>query len=219
MIDILYQDDHISVAVKPSGMLSEGESGDSFPALLRRELNKARASQGKPPVRALHTVHRLDRETEGIMVYALTPKAAAELSSQIQNGVWSKIYTALLCGTPEKDCDRLCDLLYYDRARSKSFVVKKERKGVKQAVLDYSVLSKSDDGRRTAVRVTLGTGRTHQIRVQFASRGLPICGDRRYGAPAESGRSLCLCATELSFLHPKTKEMLEFKITPTVFDT
>lgn len=204
MPTILYSDEYIAVAVKPAGMLSEGENEDCFPALLKRELS----------LKEIYTVHRLDRDTEGIMVYALTQKAAAALSSDIANGKWSKVYLALLCGRPEKNADRLCDMLYYDRKKNKSFVVDKERKGVKQALLSYEVKESFADG-KTLVRVELETGRTHQIRIQFASRGLPLCGDRRYGAPKESGKNLALCAAELNFYHPVTKESMNFSISPT----
>ena len=105
-------------------------------------------------------------------------------------------------------------MLYYDRNRGKSFVVSRERKGVKDAALSYQVLEISNDKKTTRVSVTLETGRTHQIRVQFASRGIPLCGDRRYGAPAESGKSLMLCASSLSFKHPITGEAMDFSITP-----
>lgn len=212
MIEIVYSDNHIVVARKPAGLLSEGEGADCFPALLRSQLETERGT----PTKALYTVHRLDRETEGLMVYALCSSAAAELSKQMQSGDWSKVYLALLWGRPEEQSGRLCDLLYYDRAKNKSFAVKRERKGVKPAALTYEVIGRPD-GHRTAVRVTLETGRTHQIRVQFASRGLPLCGDRRYGAPAESGKSLCLCAAELSFTHPKSGEPMHFAVTPEGF--
>ena len=209
MIEILYHDDHIAVAVKPAGALSEGEGKDSFPAMLSEELSAI----SNIPVKT-YTVHRLDRETEGIMVYALTSKSAAALSKDITDGSWKKIYTALLWGVPQKESDRLCDMLYYDRNRGKSFVVSRERKGVKDAALSYQVLEISNDKKTTRVSVTLETGRTHQIRVQFASRGIPLCGDRRYGAPAESGKSLMLCASSLSFKHPITGKAMDFSITP-----
>lgn len=209
MIEILYHDDHIAVAVKPAGALSEGEGKDSFPAMLSEELSAI----SNRPIKT-YTVHRLDRETEGIMVYALTSKSAASLSKDITDGSWKKIYTALLWGVPQKESDRLCDMLYYDRNRGKSFVVSRERKGVKDAALSYQVLEISNDKKTTRVSVTLETGRTHQIRVQFASRGIPLCGDRRYGAPAESGKSLMLCASSLSFKHPITGEAMDFSITP-----
>ena len=204
MPNILYLDQNIVVAVKPSGLLSEGSGKDCFPALLSSRLEGGE----------LYTVHRLDRETEGIMVYARTSKAAAALSEQIRLGQWKKVYNALLWGAPENESGRLCDMLYYDRTKNKSFVVKKERKGVKSAILDYTLLWVSDDKKRSLAQIELGTGRTHQIRIQFASRGLPLCGDRKYGAPAEAGKDLCLCACRLEFAHPVSGEAMEFSITP-----
>lgn len=205
MIDILYSDKYMIAAIKPAGIISEANGRDGFPDLLTQELLEA---QGKSVT--LYPVHRLDKETAGIMVYALSSEAAAILSRDITDEKWEKTYLARLCGMPQKEADTLCDLLYYDRARSKSFVVQRERKGVKKAVLHYTV--EAVEGGYSTVRVRLETGRTHQIRVQFASRGLPLAGDRRYGAPASSGKSLALCACELRLLHPKTREALEFKI-------
>ena len=209
MIDLLYDDEYIAVALKPAGLLSEGEGDDCFPQLLAQLLEKKR----KESV-TVFPVHRLDRATEGIMVYALTKSTAAKLSAQIAEGEWNKIYTALLSKAPEKSSDTLCDLLYYDKTKSKSFVAKKERKGVKKALLDYEVIGTALGGKATAVRVELQTGRTHQIRVQFASRKMPLVGDRRYGAPAELGNTLALCATTLSFRHPKDNRELHFSIEP-----
>ena len=205
MISILHLDEYIVAALKPAGVISESNGCDGFPDLLTQELSEA---QGRSIT--LYPVHRLDKETEGIIVYALSSETAAILSRDITNEKWKKTYLARLCGVPEKESDTLSDLLYYDRARSKSFVVMRERKGVKKAVLHYTVEAVGNG--YSTVRVRLETGRTHQIRVQFASRGLPLCGDRRYGAPAESGKSLALCACELKLLHPKTREALEFKI-------
>lgn len=207
MTKILYQDTFLAVVVKPAGLVSEEGGSNSLPTLLTHELN---ALTGKEVT--LYTVHRLDRDTEGIMVYALTSSAAAKLSADIAQGKWAKTYTALLWGVPKEKSGRLCDLIYYDRSRGKSFVVTRERKGVKQAVLNYSVISSQE--KTSLVKIKLETGRTHQIRVQFASRGLPLCGDRRYGAPPESGKSLALCASRLSFRHPETGEGLEFEIEP-----
>ena len=136
--------------------------------------------------------------------------SAAALSLSFQNGDAVKIYHALCVGVIEKDADVLCDLLFYDRGRGKSFVVDRERKGVRKASLEYSVLRRFAD--RTLISVRLHTGRTHQIRVQFASRGHALCGDRRYGAPSEYGNKLCLCAVSLSFTHPRTKERMSFEI-------
>ena len=213
MINILYDDGFIAVAVKPCGLLSEGEGEDCFPTVLKKALEE---KSGKAVT--VFPVHRLDRATEGLMVYALTKDSAASLSTQISSGEWNKIYTALLTKAPQKSADTLCDLLYYDKTKGKSFVVKKERKGVKSASLSYETIGKGADGKATAVRVELQTGRTHQIRVQFASRGMPLVGDRRYGAPAEFGNTLALCATQLRLKHPTTNEELMFEIEPSLFE-
>ncbi|MBR2432544.1 MAG: RluA family pseudouridine synthase [Clostridia bacterium] len=213
MINVLYDDEFIAVALKPSGFLSEGEGDDCFPAALRKALEE---KHGKAIT--VFPVHRLDRATEGLMVYALTKDAAASLSEQITSGEWNKNYTALLTKAPPKGADTLCDLLYYDKTKGKSFVVKKERKGVKSASLAYETVGIGADGETVAVKVTLQTGRTHQIRVQFASRGMPLVGDRRYGAPAKFGNTLALCATQLSFRHPKTNKEMSFSTQPSNFE-
>ena len=204
MLDLLYFDSDIAVCVKPAGVLSEGDGKNSMPYLLSLEL-KERGIDA-----SVFVVHRLDRETEGLTVFALNEASAAALSLSFQNGDAVKIYHALCVGVIEKDADVLCDLLFYDRGRSKSFVVDRERKGVRKASLEYSVLCRFSD--RTLLSVRLHTGRTHQIRVQLASRGHALCGDRRYGAPSEYGNKLCLCAVSLSFTHPRTKERMSFEI-------
>lgn len=204
MLDLLYFDSDIAVCVKPAGVLSEGDGKNSMPYLLSLEL-KERGIDA-----SVFVVHRLDRETEGLTVFALNEAAAAALSLSFQNGDAVKIYHALCVGVIENDADVLCDLLFYDRGRGKSFVVDRERKGVRKASLEYSVLRRFAD--RTLISVRLHTGRTHQIRVQFASRGHALCGDRRYGAPSEYGNKLCLCAVSLSFTHPRTKERMSFEI-------
>lgn len=203
MLDLLYFDSDIAVCVKPAGVLSEGDGKNSMPYLLSLEL-KERGIDA-----SVFVVHRLDRETEGLTVFALNEASAAALSLSFQNGDAVKIYHALCVGVIEKDADVLCDLLFYDRGRGKSFVVDRERKGVRKASLEYSVLRRFSD--RTLLSVRLHTGRTHQIRVQFASRGHALCGDRRYGAPAEYGNKFCLCAVSLSFTHPRTKERMSFE--------
>ena len=204
MLDLLYFDSDIAVCVKPAGVLSEGDGKNSMPYFLSLEL-KERGIDA-----SVFVVHRLDRETEGLTVFALNEASAAALSLSFQNGDAVKIYHALCVGVIEKDADVLCDLLFYDRGRGKSFVVDRERKGVRKASLEYSVLRRFSD--RTLLSVRLHTGRTHQIRVQFASRGHALCGDRRYGAPSEYGNKLCLCAVSLSFTHPRTKERMSFEI-------
>ncbi len=211
-MNILYNDSEITVAVKPAGLVSEADCPDSFPDILAVHLERS----GEKHVK-LFTVHRLDQKTEGIIVYAKNTSAAAELSAQITDKKWTKIYTAVLCGIPEKESDTLCDLLYFDRMCGKAFVVDRERRGVKSASLTYKIIKISDDRKQCVISVELHTGRTHQIRVQFASRKLPICGDRKYGAPAEFGNTLSLCASSLSFPHPKSGEQMSFNIKPSGF--
>ena len=205
MFEILYYDTDIAVCVKPAGVVCEDTGERALPALLATVLQEKNAKFD-----GVFAVHRLDKETTGLIVYALNSKTAAALSLSIQHGEMRKIYNALCVGNIEKDSDRICDLLFYDRKRGKSFVVDRKRNGVKEALLEYTVLERLDG--KTLLSVELFTGRTHQIRVQLASRGYPLCGDRRYGAPAEYGNSLCLCAVALSFPHPKTKELMRFEI-------
>ncbi len=196
-----YSDDQIVVCEKPFGTLSEGEGARALPSLLKKKLGGN-----------IYPVHRLDRETTGLLVFARTSDAAAHLSRQITEGSLQKEYLAILCGTPDEPRGTLSDLLFYDRGRGKSFVVAKERKGVKRAELTYELLA--EKGERSLVRVHLLTGRTHQIRVQFASRRLPLVGDRRYGAPAD-GAAHSLHSYHLSFTHPKDGTPMEFFSTPT----
>ena len=155
-------------------------------------------------------VHRLDRETGGVMVYAKTAKAAAQLSAQIKQKQMKKVYLALVHGKAP-DRGEMRDLLFYDRSKNKSFVVSKARRGVKEALLQYRTLLCEEIGDLpySLVEVRLMTGRTHQIRVQFASRKMTLAGDRRYGAK-DDFPALRLWAYQLSFFHPTTKEPLTF---------
>ena len=202
--DIVFEDDHIVVARKPYGMLSEDSAGEpGMPAALR-ELTGGE----------IWPVHRLDRTTEGLIAYAKTKSAAAALSEAVRKGGLNKIYTAVAEGVTDGS-GTLTDLLYYDRRKGKSFVVRRERAGVKRAELSFERLSTGifSGAEVSLLRITLGTGRTHQIRVQFASRRHPLAGDRRYGSriPAEN---IALCASSLSFTHPITGEPLSFTTVP-----
>ena len=162
-MEILYSDKALAVCVKPVGLDSEQE----VPAALIQVLGGE-----------IYPIHRLDKNVGGVMVYARTRQAAAALSRAIQEGSMVKEYVALVHGTPPEAGDWE-DLLFKDSAKNKVFVVKKERKGVKKARLGYRVLTSGPD---SLVRIRLHTGRSHQIRVQFASRGYPLAGDRKYGA-------------------------------------
>ena len=197
MIKVLYNDADIVVCVKPFGVLSQtSPDGNNMIDLLKDEFGE------------LFPVHRLDRTTGGVMVYGRNSKSAAELSKQIVNKTFQKTYIARIEGNITPNEGDMEDSLYYDRKANKAFVVKKERNGVKKAKLSYETIE-TFDGFST-VKIKLHTGRTHQIRVQFASRGYPILGDRRYGSKVNS-ENINLWSHIIEFLHPITKEPLQFK--------
>ena len=175
---IIYKDGQVLVCEKPSGVLSEGEAEGAMPRLL----SSALAEMGETQTQVF-PVHRLDKETSGLMVFARSSTSAAALSASIADSRVKKQYLAVLCGELTRDGDRLEDLLFFDRQRGKTYVVDRERRGVKKAILEYGVIWRREG--KTLVSVSLITGRTHQIRAQFSSRGLPLAGDRRYGAPKD----------------------------------
>lgn len=201
MPNILYLDRDIVVAEKPRGVLSEGSDVGGIPALLEAEL-------GSPVL----TVHRLDRETAGVMVFARSGRVAGRLSAAMQAGQFRKVYAAVVHGTPTPQEGEMCDLLFRDASRGKSFIVDRPRRGVREARLAYRTLCTVPRGeeRLSLVAVTLGTGRTHQIRVQFAGRGMPLYGDGRYGGRERA--PLGLFARSLAFPHPGSGVPLEFSL-------
>lgn len=187
-MDILFENQQQIVCIKNPGLLSEEHPASScLPGLLREHT-------GAP----VYPVHRLDKETGGVMVYAKTSGEAARLSKIIQNGGMVKEYLAILCGRPEEDAGEWNDLLFHDRAKNKTYAVRRERRGVKPARLAYQVLD--TQGNYTLVQIRLYTGRTHQIRAQSAVRKLPLLGDRRYGG--EAAASLALWAFRLTLPGP-----------------
>lgn len=162
-MEILHQDKDLAVIVKPVGLDSQA----AVPAELERQLGGT-----------FYPIHRLDLNVGGVMVYARTKQAAASLSKAIQEGSMVKEYMAMVHGTPEETGDWE-DLLFKDSAKNKVFIVKRMRGGVKKARLEYKRLS---TGEVSLVHIRLHTGRSHQIRVQFASRGFPLVGDHKYGS-------------------------------------
>ena len=189
-MEILYEDKRIAVIDKPVGLDSEKD----VPRELENQLGGS-----------FYTVHRLDQNVGGVMVYARDPKTAAELSRQIQSGSFVKEYVAMVHGTPEETGD-WTDLLFKDSRKNKVFVVKKERAGVKKARLTYNRLRA---GEQSLVRIRLYTGRSHQIRVQFASRGYPLVGDHKYGSKAkETAPMLYSCSVSFDVNGPKNFQKL-----------
>lgn len=199
-MEILYQDADIVVCIKPPRVLSTDEPG-GLPELLRQEL-------GTEDIR---TVHRLDRVVSGVMVLARNAKAASELSRQVREDEFEKEYLAVVHGVPLEEKGRLTDLLYRDKARKMTMVSSAPGKGVQEAILDYQVLKTTEH--LSKVQVTLRTGRTHQIRVQFASREMPLVGERKYDT-REDPCDIALWSHRIGFTHPKTGEPMAFSQEP-----
>lgn len=196
-LKILYEDAHLVICCKPVGVLSEdSESGRCMPQLLREHY----LAQGqKNPYIA--TVHRLDKITGGVMVFSRRREVTGKLTAAVQAHELVKEYLAVLRGHPQEPAATLTDLLFRDAGRNKSYVVQRPRKGVREASLEYRELSRTEE--LSLVRVRLHTGRTHQIRVQFSSRGLPLLGDIRYGSK-DPNCTAALWSCRLAFRHPVT---------------
>ncbi len=198
-MNIIYRDTDIVVCVKPPRVLSTDEPG-GLPELLRQALE----------VSDVRTVHRLDRVVSGLMVLALNARAASELSRQIRDGAFQKEYLAVVHGVPEKQ-GRLTDLLLRDKARRMTLVTATPQKGAQEAILTYQLQGTTKG--LSLVRIQLETGRTHQIRVQFASRNMPLVGERKY-AVQEDPCQLALWSYRLGFAHPTTGAPMEFILEP-----
>lgn len=203
-MEILYCDNAVIVCVKPAGVLSTDEPG-GLPSLVREALGDTTAD--------VRTVHRLDRAVSGLIILARGARAASELSRQIRDGDFEKEYLAVVHGNPP-DRGELRDLLWRDKARKMTFVAEHPAKGVQEAALDYETCGRGEG--MSLVRIRLHTGRTHQIRVQFASRGYPLYGERKY-SQAPDDCPLALWSHMLGFRHPETGERLRFSQQPPAF--
>lgn len=201
-MELNYVDEDIVVCVKPPRVLSTDEPG-GVPELVRAALGE--------PEGDVRTVHRLDRVVSGLMVLARNARAASELSRQIRENAFTKEYLAVVHGCPAEAQGTLYDLLYRDKARRMTMVAREPGKGVQEAVLDYEVVCKAQGLSR--IRIQLHTGRTHQIRVQFASRGMPLVGERKY-AVLEDDCEIALWSYKIGFTHPATGEKMEFRKEP-----
>ena len=194
---VLYADDVLAVCLKPAGVLSEDKGAQCVPALLRGQLQKD-----------VQCVHRLDRAVGGVMVVSTDAAWTGRLTQSLRES-GEKTYLAVVSGDPG-DSGTLRDWLYHDVKSNKTFVVQRQRRGVREASLAYETVARAVWREQTLslVRVRLHTGRTHQIRVQFASRGMPLVGDRRYGSRIEA--DVALWSSSLTFLHPATHARLTF---------
>ncbi len=200
-LTIVYEDRSLLLCVKPVGVLSEdSENGASMPHLLRQHY----AAAHQPDYIA--TVHRLDKVTGGLMLFSRQRAVTGRLIAAVAEHRVEKEYLAVLRGHPPEKEGELIDLLFRDAAKNKSYVVKRMRKGVREAKLSYRTLAETD--KLTLVRVRLFTGRTHQIRVQFSSRGLPLLGDIRYGSK-DANCSTALWSYRLALIHPITGERID----------
>lgn len=203
---VLYEDNHVIVVVKEKNVLSQADNTHDIDMLtiIKKYLKE---KYNKPGNVYLGLVHRLDRPVSGIMVFAKTSKAASRLSDQVRKKEIKKTYMAVVKGIIKKDEDTFVDyLLKLDNGNT---IVTTKDNG-KESVLTYKVLKRNYEKNETLVSIDLKTGRHHQIRVQFASRGYPLCGDQRYGKSDKT--QIALCAYKLEFIHPTTKQLMKFEI-------
>lgn len=214
---ILYEDKDILVCHKAAGIAVQNAriGAADMESLLLNYL--AAREPGKMPY--LGIVHRLDQPVEGVLVFAKTSKAAAELTKQITSGSVTKEYLAVTDRMPEQSCGHLEDYLKKDGRSNTSAVVSPKINGAKKAILDYEVQQEIADertatGKRVLVKIRLGTGRHHQIRVQMAHAGMPLLGDRKYNTEDGTKLPLGLCSCHLVFRHPKSGKKLDFKAVP-----
>lgn len=206
MPDILYLDKQILIALKPVNVISEDDGTDRcMPGLLRTGLRV----RGEPE--SVYGVHRLDKNVSGLMLFSRRSEVTGKLIVAVSERRITKEYYAVLRGHPAEPEATLKDLLFHDSARNKTYVVTRPRKGVRDAELSYRVLEETPE--LTLVRIRLHTGRTHQIRAQFSSRGLSLLGDIRYGSK-DPNCTCALFACHLSLKHPVTGKTVSVSALP-----
>ena len=219
-LEIIYEDKDVLVIRKEAGVpvQSARVGAKDCESLLKNYLYKKNPKGGVP---YLGLIHRLDQPVEGVLVFALNPKAAADLSRQMTAGKIKKTYLAVTEGTVKVKSAKLVDWLKKDGRTNSSAVVEGGTSGAKKAILSYEVLETwknkedaQDCGERNLIRIDLDTGRHHQIRVQMAHAGMPLVGDRKYNPGQNSQEPLALCSAKLGFQHPVTKKQLEFQVQP-----
>ena len=205
---ILFEDKDLIVCRKPEGFPVQSKRIGSMD--MESALKTYRARKGEKPY--IGVVHRLDQPVEGIVVFAKTPQAAKELNRQLQAGGFGKYYQAVLCKVPEKAQGQLTDYLVKDSRTNLSKICRKSDAGAKEARLSYKIQGEAEG--KALANIHLDTGRHHQIRVQMSGMGCPILGDVKYGGEEKARGQIALCASSLTFVHPKTKKQMQFEIQP-----
>lgn len=210
-LTVLYEDNHVIVVLKPQNApCCEDVTGDRDMLTMIKDYIKVKENkQGNVYV---GLVHRLDRVTGGVMVYAKSSKAASRLSEQMRNGDFEKKYLTVVCGSPKEDRAVLTDYMKKNTVNNMVYVCPPTVEGAKKAELEYVKVGENNG--LSLLMVTLHTGRTHQIRVQMAHNGTPVYGDMRYGGENAVKGKIALWATSLGFFHPVSKERMVFKIEP-----
>lgn len=212
MIKVIYEDNHLLVVEKPVNILSQGDdTNDKDMVNLLKQYVKEKYN--KPGNVYIGLIHRLDRPVGGAMVFAKTSKAASRLSEQVRNKTFKKTYRAIIHGNMNKPEDILKDYLYKNKKTNMVSVVNKNHKEAKNAELSYKTLDRKNGF--SLVEIDLKTGRSHQIRVQFASRKHPLFGDQRYGQDVNKvGQQISLWSYKIEIEHPTTREKMEFVCEP-----
>lgn len=211
-LKVIYEDNHIIVVEKPVNIPSQADKTGDLDMLTIIK-NYLKEKYNKPGDVYLGLVHRLDRPTGGIMVFAKTSKAASRLSEEIRNKNFNKQYLCIFDGKLENNKGTFKDYLYKNEKNNMSRIAKPTEKNAKEAILDYEILKYNEETNLSLAKITLHTGRHHQIRVQFASRNHSLYGDQKYGNRGR-GKQLALWAFSISFVHPTTKEQLFFEDYP-----
>ena len=212
MLNVIYEDNHIIVAIKPQNVPSQEDDSRDLDMLtmVKTYVKKKYNKLGNVYI---GLVHRLDRPTGGLMVFARTSKSAERLSKQIREKTFKKYYLTIVEGVPKKNKAVLINYLKKDEKENKVKVVSSLEVGAKDAKLEYTTLSNYNNN-LSLLKVELFTGRSHQIRVQLSNIGNPIVGDLKYGTNSKLSKNLCLWAYKIEFEHPTLNKLMQFCYNP-----
>ena len=210
MCDVIYEDNHLLVAVKPQNIPTQLDSSNDkdFLTMLKDYLKR---EHNKPGNVYLGLVHRLDRPTGGVMVFAKTSKSAERLSEQIKDKSMKKTYFVVVNGKPKDKRGRLTNYLKKDEKNNTVKIVPRFEEGAKEAILDYELIDTKEG--KSLLKINLLTGRSHQIRVQMAGINCSVVNDQKYGDQSSKG-NLALYSSQISFVHPTKKNTYVFDVPP-----